>query len=189
MRRLIWSPLIRVLHWTLALSVIGSFATHDISQRWHEWLGYVALAAVALRIFIGLLPATDQSPQRYSRFADFILSPTATWRYAKQVLQRREPRYLGHNPLGGYMVVALLWVTLIACISGWLAITDRFFGIAWVGNLHDLSGHAIVVLAVLHVLGVAYTSWHHHENLVAAMLHGHKPDRAAESTPSASETH
>jgi cytochrome b len=185
MRRLIWSPLLRLLHWTLALSVIGAFATHETAGRWHEWLGYIALAAAALRIIIGLLPATDQSPQRYSRFTDFVRSPARTLAYAKQLLQKREPRHLGHNPLGAYMVVALLLVTVIASISGWLAITDRFFGIAWVGNLHDISGHAIVPLVVLHWLGVAYTSWRHHENLVAAMLHGHKQEDPAQKSTDA----
>jgi cytochrome b len=97
-------------------------------------------------------------------------------RYTKQVLKRREPRSLGHNPLGGWMVVALLLVTLVVCVTGWMSITDRYFGIAWVADLHNIAGHAIMLLAVLHWLGVAYTSWRHRENLVAAMLHGQKAD-------------
>jgi cytochrome b len=105
-----------------------------------------------------------------------VRSPRHTWHYAQAVLARREPRHLGHNPLGAWMVVALLACTVGAGFSGWLYTTDRFWGVEWVETLHAVLGKAFVPLVVLHWLGVAHASWRHRENLVAAMLHGHKPD-------------
>jgi cytochrome b len=60
------------------------------------------------------------------------------------------------------------------CGTGWLYTTDRYWGVEWVETLHGSLTDLLIVLVVLHIAGVAYTSWHHRENLVAAMLHGSK---------------
>ncbi len=194
MRRKIWPWGIRLLHGLLALGMIASFLTHDIDGPWHEWPGYVALAAATLRLIWGLLPATRHAPERYSRFANFLCNWRTTWQFVQSAVRRQEPRFLGHNPLGGWLVLMLILVSIGAGISGWLSVTDRFFGVAWVATLHDILGHAIVPLVFLHWLAVAYGSWRHRENLLAAMLHGEKiirPQRkpAASIEPHAPNTH
>ena len=172
-RVLIWPRAIRALHWLLAVCVIVSFATHEgggLKLQMHEWTGYGALCIAVLRLWIGFSrPAAD-----VLAFRHFVQAPRATWRYARALLARREPRSLGHNPLGGWMIVALLTDVTLTGFTGWLYTTDRFWGYAWLGNLHNWLGHAIVPLVLLHVAGVAYTSWRHRENLVGAMLHGYK---------------
>src|SRR5205814_3455273 len=70
----------------------------DLRQAAHEWIGYAALAVVALRAAWGFMGP------RYSRFGQFVRSPAKTLAYVKAVAAGREPRYLGHNPLGGWMV-------------------------------------------------------------------------------------
>jgi cytochrome b len=90
------------------------------------------------------------------------------------VLRNEEPRYLGHNPLGGWMIVALLATAALASLSGWLSVTDRFWGAKWVQEAHEAFGNALIFLAALHVAGVLYTSWRQRENLAAAMLSGVK---------------
>jgi cytochrome b len=85
------------------------------------------------------------------------------------------PRYVGHNPLGGWMVIALLGSVLSTCISGWLFTTDMFWGDPSMHALHVVSAWSVLVLAALHVLGVLYTSHAHHENLLRAMIMGSKP--------------
>jgi cytochrome b len=164
----VWSPWLRLLHWLLAASTIASFATHEGGGRWHEWLGYTALAAAALRTMLGFALGG------YAAFGQFVRGFGATWVYARTVWQRAEPRYLGHNPLGGWMVVAILANSLATGLTGWLYTTERFWGTAWLEELHGALGHAFIPLVLLHVAGVAFTSWRHRENLVAAMLHGRK---------------
>jgi cytochrome b len=157
----VWSLGVRLLHWTLALSMIGSFATHESGGAWHENLGYVALAAAILRVVLGFWASG------YWRFSQFVKGFQATWLYATDVINQRELRYLGHNPLGAWMVVALLTDAILT--------TDRFWGVHWLEELHGVLGKALLPLLFLHIFGVIFTSYRHKENLLASMLHGRKP--------------
>ena len=164
----VWSLGTRLLHWTLAGSMIASFVTHEGGGRIHEWTGYLALAAAVLRVALGFLGGGAW------RFTDFVRGVRATADYAVAVWQRREAHYLGHNPLGGWMVVALLANALLTGFTGWLYVTDRFWGVEWVETLHGALGHVLIPLLLLHVAGVVFTSVRQRENLAAAMVHGRK---------------
>lgn len=113
----VWDPLVRVLHWTLALAVIVGYATGDDGGRWHERIGYVALAAAGLRILWGFAGTV------HARFADFVPRPSRLAGYVRALVARREPRYLGHNPLGGAWIVLMLGLVLVA-------------GVAWESRRH-----------------------------------------------------
>lgn len=158
----------RVLHWTLVLSVATAWLTRHSRGDWHEWLGYAALAIVAARIVWGF------AGSGHARFADFVWPVPATAAYARDVLAGREARFIGHNPLGGWMVVALLAMVALVGATGWLYTTDRFWGVGWVEELHETLSNILFAFVALHLLGVAYASFHHRENLPAAMLHGRK---------------
>jgi cytochrome b len=160
---------VRLLHWTLAASMLVSFATHENVGKVHEWAGYVALAAASVRVVLGF------AASGYWRFGQFVRGAGATLAYARSVWQHKELRYLGHNPLGGWMVLVMLADAIGAGVTGWLSTTDRFWGIAWVADLHGALGDLLPVLVALHIGGAIFTSWRHRENLVAAMLHGRKP--------------
>ncbi len=110
----------------------------------------------------------------YARFRQFVRTPTQTMAYVQAMISGHQPRYLGHNPLGGWMTLLLLSSVLATCISGWLYTTDRFWGIEWVENSHEFFTYFTFLLAGLHVGGVVFTSIHDHENLVASMIHGFK---------------
>ena len=164
----VWDPLVRMGHWLLVLSIAAAWLTRAGGGAWHEWTGYAALAVIVVRIAWGWLGPTR------ARFADFVRSPAVTLRYGLQVLSAREARYIGHNPLGGWRIVALLLNAAVLCISGWLYTTDRFWGVEWVETLHSTLADSLLVLAAAHVAGVIYSSWRHRENLLAAMFHGRK---------------
>jgi cytochrome b len=72
------------------------------------------------------------------------------------------------------MILALLLTVAATGVSGWLATTDAFWGVAWVEELHDVLADALLLLVALHVAGVLVTSRRHGENLVLAMLTGRK---------------
>ena len=164
----VWDPLIRVLHWTLAASVAVAWLTKDGGGLWHEWMGYLALAVVTLRL------AWGRAGPRHARFAAFVRSPAETSRYFKRMLTRSEPRHLGHNPLGGWMIVALIANVILVSASGWLYTTEAFWGVARVEDLHDALATCLLALVALHVTGVVVTSIRHRENLAGAMVHGRK---------------
>lgn len=72
------------------------------------------------------------------------------------------------------MLVASLGLTLISGVSGWMQITVRFFGVAWVQVLHTWSSYALLALAGVHILGVAVVSIMQRQNLIVAMFTGKK---------------
>ena len=164
----VWDPLVRILHWTLVATVAAAWVTQEGAGRVHEWIGYAALAIVGLRIVWGI------AGSRYARFSQFVRRPVPTIDYFREVLRGSEPRHLGHNPLGAWMIVALIANVALVGASGWLYTTDRYWGVEWVEELHEAFANALLVLVALHVAGVVLTSLRQRENLVAAMIHGRK---------------
>ncbi len=55
-----------------------------------------------------------------------------------------------------------------------LSTTDAYWGIEWVGESHEALYNALLALILLHIAGVAFSSWRHHENLIKAMVSGRK---------------
>jgi cytochrome b len=172
----VWDLLVRVAHWMLATSVLFAWLTRHGGGAWHEYLGYLSLCVVGVRLVWGWRGS------EHARFAAFLRGPRQTLIYVLQVLRRREPRCLGHNPLGGWMIVALLGVVALVGASGWLYTTDRYWGVAWVESVHRHATNVLLVLVALHVAGVLYGCVRHRENLIGAMLHGRK--QRAETDPS-----
>ncbi len=107
-------------------------------------------------------------------FSNFVYPPRVIVRYMADMMHVRAPRYLGHNPAGGVMVVALLAMLLVLCITGIMMTTDAFWGVEWVDNLHAIANNIALVLVAFHVGGVAFASIEHNENLVRAMFTGFK---------------
>jgi len=166
----VWDLLTRGLHWTLAVSASTAWLSvqHLGIARAHEPAGYVALAVVLTRVVWGLVGTP------YARFAQFVRGPGATLHYAAQLAKHQEPRHIGHNPLGGWMVLALLACVGGLGISGWLQTTDMFWGSGPLEWVHESLAWGLVTLVALHVIGVLLTSWRHRENLVLAMITGRK---------------
>lgn len=158
----------RILHWLLAASIVAAWLTSSSTGPAHEYIGYASAAIVLARLAWGRLG------NRYARFSQFVRGPAATWRYLRAVLAGRAVRHLGHNPLGGAMVVALLCCVALVALSGWAMGTDLLWGYAWPVRVHEALAWLLVGLVALHVLGVLLTSWQHRENLVAAMISGDK---------------
>jgi len=164
----VWDLAVRLLHWALVLTVAAAWLTRHSPGSWHEWLGYATLAIVAMRTLWGFIASG------YARFADFVRPASVTVAYARAVFAKREARFVGHNPLGGWMVIALLALVALVGFTGWLYTTDRFWGVAWVEELHETLSDILFLFVALHILGVVFTSIRHRENLPASMLHGRK---------------
>jgi cytochrome b len=98
----VWDPIIRIGHWSLVLSFFVAYFTEDEFLTQHVWAGYVVGVVVCIRLVWGLIGS------KHARFSDFVRSPAATFRHLGDLMQHRAKRYIGHNPAGGAMIVALL---------------------------------------------------------------------------------
>ncbi len=164
----VWDPFVRVFHWSLAALFLLAYATGDEVENVHIVAGYAIGGLLALRIGWGLVGT------RHARFSDFVRSPRAVLAYLRDVALLRAPRYLGHNPAGGAMVVALIAMLVGTCSTGYMMTTDAYWGAKGVEEVHEVLANLTVGLIVVHVLGVLVASFEHRENLVKAMVTGRK---------------
>lgn len=163
----VWDPWIRIFHWSLVILFAAAYATGDELDNVHIALGYAIAGLLAFRIAWGFVGS------RHARFRDFVRSPRQVLAYVRDVAAMRARRYLGHNPAGGAMIVALLLALIATCLSGYL-MTTVFWGVEWIEEVHETCAHLTLLLVALHVAGVVVSSIMHHENLVRAMITGRK---------------
>jgi cytochrome b len=164
----VWDPLVRIIHWSLVVGFVVAYFSHGGYLAVHRIAGYVLTALVLVRVVWGFV-----GPPR-ARFADFVTGPRKLAAYLGLLMRGREPRHLGHNPAGGAMTVLLLTLLAALCATGFVLDTPRFRDDRDFKQVHDLLTDAAVVCIALHLAGVAYTSWRHRENLLAAMITGRK---------------
>ncbi|MBK8385522.1 MAG: cytochrome b/b6 domain-containing protein [Candidatus Accumulibacter sp.] len=191
----VWDPLVRVFHWTLVISFCAAYLSEGelfealqdrLSGEWlqlvHVWAGYLIAGLLLWRVVWGFVGS------RHARFSDFVRGPRESFGYLKDALTLRAARYLGHNPAGGAMIVALL-LSLAATIVTGLALygADKAMGplaallvessdatIDAIKEAHEAATNCTLLLVAGHLLGVVWESLLHRENLVRAMISGRK---------------
>ena len=178
----VWDPLVRVFHWTLAAAFLTAYLVEGDWLGLHVVAGYTVLGLVLFRLVWGAIGT------RHARFTDFVRSPAVVLAYLKDALVIRARRYLGHNPAGGAMVIALLVSLTFTAVSG-LALygygefsgplAGLMQGIpGLLGNAledtHEFFANFTLLLVLLHLAGVALASLQHGENLVRSMVTGRK---------------
>jgi len=163
----VWDLGVRLFHWSLVTMVAAAYFL-DSPRSLHRSLGYVVISLIAFRILWGFVGT------KHARFADFVPGPLKFLSYVRDILRGREARYLGHNPAGGAMIIALLTTLAGVGISGYMMGMDAFFGSNWVEHLHKSLVTGLLALVGLHVGGVVLSSLRHRENLVASMVSGEK---------------
>lgn len=178
----VWDLPVRLFHWTLVALLIVAWSTAHGGLDWmryHLLAGYAILALVVFRLMWGFFGSF------HARFSSFLASPRAAWRYGVGLAQGRHQSYLGHNPLGGYMVLLLLALVLTQVVTGLFASDDIFFRGPLASHVsgrfsraatavHKLNINLLIAAVALHVIAIAYYRWRLGENLVKAMFTGKK---------------
>ena len=108
----VWDTFVRIFHWSLVALFVTSYVTGEEETILHIYSGYAILALVVARILWGFIGS------RYARFRDFVKGPREVMEYARSMASGKPKHYLGHNPLGGLMVLALLAALLMTTVSG-----------------------------------------------------------------------
>jgi cytochrome b len=181
-RVLVWDLPTRLFHWLLVVLVIFSFVTGKIggnAMRYHEWSGLAILALLLFRLAWGVVGS------RESRFVTFVRSPVAVFRYATNLVRRDSAPFRGHNPLGGWSIIAMLLALLVQAVTGLFANDDIITEgplFDWVSKatsdgltrIHKLNQEVIIVLVSIHILAVLFYLLYKRENLVMPMITGVK---------------
>ncbi len=100
---MVWDLFIRFFHWTLVAAFIVSYLTEG-EYNLHFYTGWYIAILLTLRIIWGLIGT------KYARFSDFVKPPSDIIQYVKFLMASEDDgkTYLGHNPLGGLMVIIML---------------------------------------------------------------------------------
>lgn len=178
----VWDVPVRLFHWLLVLLFAFMFLSGTLKGEWMAWhmrSGYAILALVLFRIAWGFAGST------HARFSNFLAGPSACIVFARKLLARAPAHSAGHNPLGGWMVLALLLGLLFQIGTGLFANDD----ILVEGPLAPLVTKAVsdqltswhywnvkllLALAAAHILAVLYHAVFMKENLIGAMFTGVK---------------
>ena len=176
-RILIWDWPLRAYHWALVIFVVIAWFTPNKYDSLHRFAGYTVLVLIVFRLGWGFLGS------RYSRFRTLRRRLRAMPQYLRDLRHGKTGRYLGLNPAGAAMLVAVLLLLAISTITGWMQVTVRFFGVGWVEDSHAYSSDAVMILILLHVLGVLLMSVLQRENLVRSMITGWKRRQAVPRDP------
>jgi cytochrome b len=181
----VWDVPVRAFHWTLVVLMAVSYFSGRAGGDWmklHFWSGYAILTLLLFRILWGFLGSTT------ARFSDFIKGPSAVFGHLRELLGKHGPHDTGHNPVGGLMVVALLFAVLLQVVTG-LFSADTDMGtvngplalkatdtvVEKATAFHHFWINLILLLVALHVLAaVVYLVWKR-QNLIGAMFTGLKP--------------
>lgn len=179
----VWDLPTRLFHWALVVLICTSFISVKIggnAMQYHVWSGAAILGLLLFRLIWGFIGS------RTARFVHFVRGPAAAWRYARRLLGPEPERHLGHNPLGGWSIVAMLLALALQATTGLFATDD----IATQGPLysrvseetasrltaiHHFNEMVIIALVALHILAVLFYLLVKKENLVAPMITGRKP--------------
>lgn len=164
----VWDPFVRIFHWSPVGLFVLAFVTGDETEWLHLTAGYAIAGLVLLRVVWGFVGP------RHARFSDFVQPPRQVADYVRRAIRLQAPRYLGHNPAGGAMIIALLGMLIGISVTGFMMTTDAFWGAQWVEDLHEGLVYVTLGLVALHVAGVIFAGIEHGENLVKAMITGRK---------------
>jgi len=161
----VWDLPLRLFHWLLVLTVFLAFLSSESGSpiaAWHMAAGWCAAVLLAFRLVWGFVGG------EHARFPRFV-RPSAILSHVNDMLTERSERSIGHNPLGGIAVLALLGLTGIVLWSGISVAGGRMDE-----DLHEAYAYCLLALIGLHIFAVVLMSFLTRENLVRAMISGRK---------------
>lgn len=150
----------------------------DASLGVHEIAGYAVLALLFFRLFWGLVGG------EHARFWNFVRAGRPLADYVARLLRLAPPSHLGHNPLGGWMIVLLLLALGGVVVTGIYAQG----GSEGISELHEGLSSFLMGLAAFHVFGVIGDTLLTGDNLTWAMVTGYKKRAAGGAERDARES-
>lgn len=110
-----WDLPTRLFKWSLVTLVVAAYFTQQAGGaglEWHIWNGYAILILLVFRLLWGFVGSST------ARFTAWVTWPWRALAYGLDLARGRTGKYLGHNPLGGWMIIALLTFVAAQGITG-----------------------------------------------------------------------
>lgn len=171
----VWDLPTRVFHWSIVLLFAMSWwSAENNAMDWHRLFGLIILGLLLFRLIWGFAGGST------ARFSAFVRSPRAAISY----LRTNGPRRAGHNPLGGYSVIAMLLMLVTQVVTGLFAVDVDGIDSGYLSHLvsfsegrlasdiHEISFNVLLVLISLHVLTILFYLVVRRRNLVGPMITG-----------------
>lgn len=176
----IWDLPTRLFHWLLVVLFSASVLTVQFDELvWHERSGIAILVLVTARIIWAFIGSET------SRFSHFIKGPRSIIRYLSGIWRDRGNAVIGHNPVGGWVVVAFFVLLLLQAGTGLFANDEIFFEgplakhasremSDTLTSVHHLIGESLLILVLIHILANILYWLVLKQNLIGPMLGGFK---------------
>lgn len=179
---LVWDLPLRLFHWLLAVTLVGSWATQELGTAWMDWhvrLGYTALALVLFRLLWGFVGS------RHARFASFLTDPATALSYARAFVAGRPPATPGHSALAGWAIVAMLLSVGLQAVSGLFQTDDFLIQGPWyhaapewlrdlMHEIHEVNINFLYALVSIHLTVIATYRWRLGSDIVRGMVIGRR---------------
>lgn len=175
----IWDLPTRLFHWCLVALFATSWASAEFDYfTVHYYSGYGILTLVLFRLVWGVAGSDT------SKLLSYVKSPFAVLRYMKSLRDRKPGNDIGHNPMGGYAVLAMLGVLTAQIGTGLFAQDIDFINSGPLSNLvsfelgnqasdlHHILFDILLIVVGVHLAAVAFHEGYKREGLVRAMITG-----------------
>jgi len=165
----LWDPVVRVLHWVLVLAFILNYFVVEAGDDVHQWLGYLAASAIAVRVVWGFRNTGA------ARWSAFWPTPARLAAHVRQLLRGGYPAHLGHSPIGALVMILLLSLMAALAVTGFMMEEiDYFWGEEWLEDVHETFANSVAALVSLHVSAAIFESIRLRENLPWSMVTGRR---------------
>ncbi len=155
----LWDLPTRLFHWLIVCCLpLAWWSGETDNYAIHQWVGYTVTVLVVSRVAWGVLGS------RHSRFTDFVVGPAKVLAY----IRGQGADSAGHNPLGGWSVLALLLLLLTQAVSGLFNSDDVLFSGRFImrpapvsghhGQVHEIAFYVLLALVGLHIQRCCITS-------------------------------
>jgi len=156
----IWDLGVRLFHWLLVIVIALAFLSSEedsLLSTWHVAAGWIAAVLVAFRLVWGFVGG------EHARFINLVRLSRIPG-HVSGLFKGRVHASLGHNPLGGIAVLALLGLTAATIVTG----------VTGGEGPHELIAWTLLAMVALHVVAVVVMSFMTRDNLIGAMVTGRK---------------
>lgn len=188
----VWDIPTRLFHWSLVLCVATALITGYITPEW--WMGLHLVAGYAIVALLAFRLAWAFFGPEYSRLVSMVGSARKLHIHLRGLIMLRPPHYMGHNPAGSVMIIALFAVLCVLVMTGLvmlggeekqgpLAAVVEYATSTTARRIHEFLAIVLMAMIATHIAGVLVEGRLLRIPLIRGMITGWLPVPADEAVP------